>query len=240
MENKGISLLDNYIYLYHLEKFCLIPTYPDSIQDSMRSSFEETQALSRSAPVFSYKNSGPRSVHISLTLHRDMMNDLNRDISNLKDNVVDFRGDDYVDTLIKYLQSCSLPKYNSYSGGSKGVIPPMVAVRFGNNIFIKGVINSEISITWKKPITVNNKYIQCEISFNITESDPYDAVSVASEGSFRGLTRTFKDGIFKSETLGPIMNTVNSVDTNNASGSNEDIKSKSVNQKITPRVWGGK
>lgn len=187
---RTFNLIDNYIYLFHTDEFVLIPTYPDSIQDSMRSSFSETNALSRSAPVFSYSNSGPRRVQVSLNLHRDMMESMNYNTSNL---VIEDLDDDYVDTLIKKLQSIALPKY---SVTSKSVQPPMVAIRFGNEIFIKGVVNDTINVTYEKPILENNKYAQVTISFTVSEVDPYDAESVQEQGSFRGLTRSFKNGIY--------------------------------------------
>lgn len=187
---RTFNLIDNYIYLFHTDEFVLIPTYPDSIQDSMRSSFSETNALSRSAPVFSYSNSGPRRVQVSLNLHRDMMEAMNYNTSNL---VIEDLDDDYVDTLIKKLQSIALPKY---SVTSKSVMPPMIAVRFGNEIFIKGVVNDTIAVTYEKPILDNNKYAQVTISFTVSEIDPYDAESVQEQGSFRGLTRPFKNGIY--------------------------------------------
>lgn len=187
---RTFNLIDNYIYLFHTDEFVLIPTYPDSIQDSMRSSFSETNALSRSAPVFSYSYSGPRMVQISLNLHRDMMEAINYNTSNL---VIEDLDDDYVDTLIKKLQSIALPKY---SVTSKSVMPPMIAVRFGNEIFIKGVVNDTIAVTYEKPILDNNKYAQVTISFTVSEIDPYDAESVQEQGSFRGLTRPFKNGIY--------------------------------------------
>ena len=46
------KMIDNYIYFYHLDKFCILPTYPDSITDNLSSNFAATNALSRSAPVF--------------------------------------------------------------------------------------------------------------------------------------------------------------------------------------------
>lgn len=194
----AFKMIDNYIYLYHLEKFCVLPTYPDVLTDSMSTEFKNTNALSRSAPVFSYINSGPRSVTINLPLHRDLMNDLNKNVSNLKANVVDFTGNDYIDTLINYLQACALPKYNIYSSGAKSVIPPMVAIRFGNTIFIKGIINSSIAVDYEKPILRDGKYASVKVSFTVTETDPYDAESVVAEGSFRGITAMFKNGIYAS------------------------------------------
>ena len=195
----AFKMIDNYIYLYHLEKFCVLPTYPDVLTDSMQTNFQSTNALSRSAPVWSYINSGPRTVTVNLPLHRDLMTDLNKNVSNLKDNVVDFTGSDYVDTLISYLQACSLPKYNVYASGSKSVIPPMVAIRFGNTMFIKGIINSNISVDYEKPILWDGKYASVKVSFTVTETDPYDAESVVAEGSFRGITAMFKNGIYASD-----------------------------------------
>lgn len=201
------KLIDNYIYFYHLEKFCVLPLYPESITDTLNSTFQPTNALSRSAPVYTYSNSGPRTVSISLELHRDIMNDVNTNVSNLKTNVVEFRNEvydakdeDYIDVLIKYLQSVALPRYKVYNSGSKSVIPPMVALRFGNDIFIKGVVTSGITVTYKKPILVGNKYAIINVSFTVTETDPYDADTVVQEGSFRGISSTFKSGIYKDNT----------------------------------------
>lgn len=188
---RTFSLIDNYIYLFHTDEYVLIPTYPDSIQDTMTTRFSETNALSRSAPVFAFSYSGPRTVQISLNLHRDMMEAMNYNTSNL--NVEDLN-DDYVDTLIKKLQSISVPKY---ALSTKSVQPPMIAVRFGNEIFIKGIVNGSITVTYEKPILTNNKYAQVTIGFTVSEVDPYDAESVQTQGSFRGLTRTFKNGIYK-------------------------------------------
>lgn len=182
------SLIDNYIYLYHTDEFLILPTYPDSIQDSLSSTFGQTNALSRSAPVFSYSYSGPRTVQINLDLHRDMLDDVNTDVSNMK---IEDLNDDYVDTLIKKLQSIALPRYLV---GSKTVVPPMVAIRFGDEIFVKGIVNGGITVTYKKPIIVVNdresKYASVSVSFTVSETDPYDADSISQLGGFRGLTKT--------------------------------------------------
>lgn len=186
-ENK-INLIANYIYLYHTEEFLVIPTYPEQITDSMQSTFGSQNALSRSAPIFSYSSSGPRTIQIGLNLHRDMLDDVNLNISNMK---IENLTDDYVDTLIKKLQSIALPRYLV---GSKTVVPPMVAVRFGDEIFIKGVVSGGITVTYAKPIIIVNgnesKYAQVTIGFTVSEVDPYDADSVSRLGGFRGLTRT--------------------------------------------------
>lgn len=205
--------INNYIYFYHLEKFCVLPDCPENVTDAMASEFASTNALARTAPVFSYQHSGPRTMSVNLEFHRDMMNDLNRNVSNLKDNVVDFSGDDYVDTLIKYLQAIALPKYNEYSSGSKTVIPPMIAVRFENNIFIKGVVTSGIQVTYKKPILIDGKYAVIDVSFTVSEVEPYDADYVVEAGSFRGLTRTFKNGIYADTDDSPTITVKNNGST---------------------------
>lgn len=184
---------NNYIYLYHTDEFLVIPTFPDQIMDQMNSTFSSQNALSRTAPVFSYSNSGPRQVQVSLNLHRDMLYGMNSTIAI--NNVEIEIGDDYIDTMIKKLQAVCLPRYN---GQNKEVVPPMVAVRFGDEVFIKGVVNGGISVEYHAPIiqSINGsgaKYAQVNVSFNVYEVDPYDAESVSKVGSFRGLTRTMTE-----------------------------------------------
>ena len=177
-----------YIYLYHTDEYFILPQYPDSIQDSLNSTFGSQNALSRTAPVYSYSNSGPRSVQVSLKLHRDMMNDVNINQSNVRLNsgqdLYDIK-DDYIDILIKKLQQIALPVYEA---SSKLVTPPMVAVRFANEVFIKGIVDGGITVTYALPLLENNKYALVDISFNVQEVQPYDALQVGKLGSFRGLT----------------------------------------------------
>ena len=78
------NLIDNYIYLYSYDEFLVIPVYPDSISDSASASYGESTALSRSAPIYSYSHSGPRTVRITLALHRDLLEGVNINVSNMK------------------------------------------------------------------------------------------------------------------------------------------------------------
>ncbi len=189
--------LDNYIYICHLPSdlegtgtYIYLPQWPDQITDKINSNFATTNALARSAPVFSYQNSGPRTIDISVQLHRDMMDEANIGLSNAVPEI----GDDYVDTIIKQLQAVALPNYHS---ASKEVEPPMVAVRFGEDIFIKGVVIGGVSVEYVKPLLTNVKYAVVNISFQISEVDPQDAISIAKTGSFRNITRTFKNLVEK-------------------------------------------
>lgn len=181
---------DCYIYLYHTDEYFILPQYPDTISDNMESNFSSQNALSRTAPVFAYNNSGPRVLQVTFKLHRDMMNDLNKDNAHVKFNegsdiIYDIR-DDYIDILIKKLQSIALPRYKT---SDKAVEPPKVAIRFGQDIFIKGVVASGgVSVSYDLPLLENNKYAQVTLSFTVSETQPYDADSVGRLGSFRGLT----------------------------------------------------
>lgn len=191
--SKSIAPLlpDNYLYISHLDeglKFWRLPCTPETISDSMTSTFNETSALGRSAPVFTYSKSGPRTVQVSLHLHRDMMDALNVGSSN-----TDLKyGEDYIDNLIKALQSITLPKYNV---SNKAVEPPLVALRLSNEVFIKGVVNGAIGLEYKLPILSNGKYAQVSLQLTINEVDPYDATTVYQNGSFRGVVKTLKSGM---------------------------------------------
>jgi len=189
--------LNNYIYIYHLPSdqegtgtYIYLPQWPDQITDKLTSTFSSQNALSRSAPVFSYSNSGPRTVDFSFQLHRDMMNEANMGVSNVFKDL----GDDYVDAIIKQLQAIALPNYHAVN---KEVQPPMVAVRLGDELFIKGVVSNGISVEYVKPLLTNNKYAVVNISFVVSEIDPQDAIGIAETGSFRKITRTFQNTIDK-------------------------------------------
>ena len=196
------NLPDCYIYLYHTDECFIIPQYPDTVQDHLDSSFGSQNALSRTAPVFSYNNSGPRTIQISVTLHRDLMHELNLNNGLIRFNgdvitdpstINTADGDDYVDILIKKLQAVALPRYKA---SSSEVEPPMVAVQLSNDIFIKGVVNGGVSVTYDYPVLENNKYAKVTISFNVSEVRPYDADSVGRLGSFRGLTTELYEKMF--------------------------------------------
>lgn len=177
---RPFKLNKNYIYLHHVDKFIIIPSYPETVQDSLQSTFSQTNPLARSAPIFSYSHSGPRQLTVNLNLHRDEMTQINYAVSNMEVEL----GDDYIDTMIKQLQAIALPQYAS---ANKMVNPPMVSLRLGNEIFIRGVVQGGINVTYKTPILDNDKYALVDIGFNILEVDPYDAETVMEKGSFRGL-----------------------------------------------------
>lgn len=188
--NGEFNMIDNYIYLYHVEQFIVLPTFPESIQDRTSINFNKATPMARSAPIYSFSDAGPRSIQVNLDLHRDMMTQINYGVSNAKVQI----GDDYVDTLIKQIQAAALP---AYAVTSKMVDPPIVAVRFGNDIFIKGVVVDGVSVNYSLPIIEGNKYAHVSISFTVEEIDPYDAKTVMTAGSFRGLDTTLERNAWK-------------------------------------------
>lgn len=192
---KAFNMIDNYVYLYHTDTLIAIPLYPDSIQDSMGTSYAQTPIMSRSAPIFSYSNSGPRVLQIQLPLHRDMMHDVNT--SNSKLDITELESGDYVDLMINQLQAAAVP---SYAVSEKMVNPPLVAVRFGNSIFCKGVVLGGITVTHSGPIIQfednTDKYAVVTIGFSVYEVDPYDANTIMLEGGYRGLRTTLDTNIY--------------------------------------------
>ncbi len=180
---------ENYIYISHLGddgEYLILPNYPDSIQDSLNSTFASETALSRSAPVYTYSNSGPRQLQFSMDIHRDLMDSVN------ENNTIDIELDeDYLDVLIRKLQAIAVPKYNLTN---KLVQVPTVAIRINNDIFIKGIVTGGVTVTYMKPLLSNGKYAHVTVSFQVYETDPYDATTIEKNGSFRGLTRSMRKG----------------------------------------------
>lgn len=184
-------LPDCYLYISHLDedyKYWMLPGYPDEVSDDMGSKFSENTALGRSAPVYTFSSSGPRTVSIKLNFHRDMFEEINR--VNGNNRFTD--SDDMAEQFIHALQAIAVPKYNL---SNKAIEPPLVAVRLGREVFIKGVVTSNISVTFSKPILVNEKYAGISIGFTISEVDPYDSTTVFKNGSFRGMTATLRKGM---------------------------------------------
>lgn len=196
-------LPDCYLYISHLDEghqYWMLPGYPDKVTDSMQSSFQENSALGRSAPIYTFSSSGPRTVQINLSFHRDMFEDINqfqypngsngRFAYDEKDPSV--AAEDMAEKFIHAIQAIAIPKYNL---SNKAIEPPLVAIRLGKEVFIKGIVSGNVSVTYGKPILSNEKYAIIEIGFTVSEVDPYDASTVFKNGSFRGLTATLRKGM---------------------------------------------
>ena len=176
----SFDVLTNYIYLYHTDEFILLPVYPETITDSSSINYNSNTPLGRSAPIYSFSSSGPRSFQVSLPLHRNLVDNININKSNILLNTQN--DEDYVDHLINRLQSMAYPKYRNTA---KMIDPPMVAIRIGNQIFCKGIINGSVTTTYTVPVLSNGKYAQVTVQFEIYEVTPFGADQVQDMGSYR-------------------------------------------------------
>lgn len=175
--NKRLNVPEeNYIYFHHTNTKIIIPVDPDAISDSMGASFASNFPLSRSAPIYSYQNSGPRTVSVNFTIHRDLC----REYNNLDT--------DAVDALIMNLDQMVLPDYNS---AGKIVNPPVVSFKLRNDIFIKGIVTA-CSHTFQLPVinygTEDSpcyKYALVGLNFSVSEVTPYSASILPSIGQYR-------------------------------------------------------
>lgn len=169
---------ENYVVFHHVTdskgfaRVIIIPVDPDSIQDSMSASFASNFPLSRSAPIYSYQNSGPRQVSVSFRLHRDLCNQFNPN------------SEDSVDELITNLEAMVLPTYEE---AQKIVNPPVVSMRVRDEVYIKGIVQS-VSKTYSLPVIKygsKEKYAVVDINFSISEITPYNASILPRIGAYR-------------------------------------------------------
>lgn len=195
VNKKIFQAIDNYIYLYHTNTLIILPGFPANIQDNTSVSFTPSTSLGRSAPIYSYTGSGPRSIQIDLDVHRESVNLMNYGVG--KTTLFD-PGDDYVDLLVKQLQAAALP---TYAASEKMVDPPLVACRFGDDIYIKGVVNGSVGIAYEPPILRTGKMARVRVGFSVSEVDAYDAIMVSQIGSYRDpgdimLNPTLEDDVY--------------------------------------------
>lgn len=191
---------DCYIYLHHVDTMIILPSFGTANNDSINVSFVPNTPLARTAPIYSYQNSGPRTLQVNFDLHRDMIYELNYDniqnsqiIERSTQNTINVNTGreqeyvDYVDVMAKQIQAAALP---TYALQSKMVNPPLVSLKLGNDIFIKGVVQGGVGVYYDLPILANGKYAKVNISFSISEVVPYEATQVMQFGSYRGLDTT--------------------------------------------------
>ena len=166
---------ENYVYFHHTHTKIIIPVDPQAVSDTMGASFASSSPLSRSAPIYSYQNSGPRTVGVNFFVHRDLCNEYN----NL--------GYDAVDVWIQNLDQMVLPDYNS---AGRIVNPPLVSLKLRDDIFIKGIVTGT-SHTFDVPI-INyggkNRYAVVTLNFSVQEVTPYSASILPSIGQYRDRT----------------------------------------------------
>ena len=91
----------------------------------------------------------------------------------------------------------ALPSYKAQEVSAKTVNPPLIAIRFGNTLFVKGIVSGDVQVTWSGGLSRNNKYQEANITFRVLETDPQDADTISKWGSFRGLETALTKGLHR-------------------------------------------
>ena len=178
--SKPFPLIENYIYFYHTDTLILLPNWPEQIQDGQTANFSGQSILGRSAPIQAYGGGGARTITTTLHFHREMLKQTNLKNPMVNTRVSDFNND-YVEYLTNEMYGAVIPNYSS---SAKLVDPPVVAMRFGNQIYIKGVCTN-VSVSYGGAILRDNKYSMIDINMSVTEIAPYDAITAMGVGGFR-------------------------------------------------------
>lgn len=246
--HKKYVMIDNYIYLYHTDTYIVLPTFSDSVSDRIDISYSPETPLGRSAPIYSYQHSGPRSIQITLNLHREMFNEINMGVSNIdisKSKNSNYQ--DYLDYLIFNLQSAAYPRYNN---SKKVVTPPVVALKMGKDIFIKGVISGGVNVDYSTPILKNERYAVATIALSINEVDPFSADTAALMGGYRvigSLSSSSKKNLvyLNSKSTTSTIKNLNTNNGDNDTGNPDDFKqivkldgsTSVVKKQVYPGPW---
>lgn len=146
------------------------PCYPESISDTDTANYSAQNILGRSEPFQIYNNSGPRTVSVSFTMHREMVH-----------NGYSYEADyDYVENLVNLLKSACYPNYGSSIAAVK------VTLVVGKNTKITGIIGGNVNDNWSGPI-IDGKYQMVDVSFSVVEctGNPLSQSQVKSLGGYR-------------------------------------------------------
>ncbi|AWD93029.1 hypothetical protein HSE3_gp077 [Bacillus phage vB_BceM-HSE3] len=134
------------------------PAMPDEISDNENAQFEDQAIAGRSAPIFNYSSSGPRSVSFSITLHDDYC----------KDGIL---------ATVNKFKALVYPSYREL------IASPKCYIRIGDFIRCICVVES-VDVTWKKPYR-NGIYIVADVNISLKEvaDVPYSTHEI--EGGIR-------------------------------------------------------
>ena len=204
MVDVGNNKFQSYVYIYHMGLKFNLPVLPDSINDSLPISFNQEPILARSAPQITFSNAGPRTLGITLKLHRHLFCLENADVEHYRDvnnilmarvpagdgQIVSAPATDVLDIFINAMLTLSLPKYTDTT---KVLVPPSILIRFGEESCIRGVpsnISKTASGVWLK----NGKLSEISLTFTITEVEPFSAQYVAKNGTLRSISTDLQRG----------------------------------------------
>lgn len=196
----GAQGISAYLYIYHMGLEFNLPTLPETITDTMPINFHKEDVLARSAPQITFSSAGPRSVNINIKLHRHIFTLENPQLDKITGQQVvpmmdpltaktlNYPATDAADLLVNALLTLSLPRYQD---SAKAIVPPSVLVRYGKEMCIRGVPDT-VTKTTSGPWLKSGKQAIVDISFNLTETEPFSAQYVAENGSLRSISADLK------------------------------------------------
>ena len=135
----GDSFLNKKCYFYNLQektaqdRRIYLPSPPDQISVSIRADWPQQQMVGRSAPITTYAGTSFKEFSFTVTLHKDMCDDL--------------YGDGSYEKIINGLHNCVYPKYGSSPNDYR---QPRTRFVMGA-MHIDGAVTN-LSFTWKKPL----------------------------------------------------------------------------------------
>lgn len=146
----SISYGDPYVYSGNAQSTTTmrLPSYPDSISDSIKSIWGVRTIIGRTSPISAFAGTDEQSVSFSFKMYRDMR-------IPVKSGEVQHT----VDEVITFIRSGLYPRYTT-----SGLYPPVTTFKFGDFV-VKGKLDS-VAINWQPPI-VEGSYRICEVSISL-------------------------------------------------------------------------
>jgi hypothetical protein len=135
----GNSFLSDKCYFYNLQDKATkdsriyLPSAPEQISVSVRADWPQQQMVGRSAPITTYTGTSFREISFSISLHKDLCDDL--------------YGINSYEKIINGLYNCVYPNYGKNPGDYR---QPRSRFVFGA-MHIDGAVTN-LGLNWKKPL----------------------------------------------------------------------------------------
>lgn len=129
------------------------PVYPEELSDGVKANYTQMpELLYQYEPWQIYSSSGPRTVPFTFHFHRDM-----------------WTGDHRDGKANELIRACEANCYAEYKGSA--VYTSLVTMYICGKGVITGVM-TDANVEWTGPIGLDGWYLECKLSFNITEVSP--------------------------------------------------------------------
>lgn len=146
-----------------------LPVIPEQVTESVSANWDSISIPGRAASYYGYTGTSNRTVQFSLQFHNDLL-----EMYKWKESSVTYKDTDYnglnMTRIVRFLESCCYPNYQS-----EKIIPPLVILKIGDQIKMRGFFNN-VSITAQLPFrnvllgnTNYKKYLMNSVSVSFTE-----------------------------------------------------------------------